>query len=165
MAEKNIGRVIDGKINVLTFKLGGETFGIDIMSVNEVLDYTKITKVPRTPDYMLGVINLRGKGEPVVDLKKKFGMEPTEKTINTCIIILEVMMNEEATTLGILVDSVEEVIDFDESNIEEAPKLGVKLNLDFIQCMAKKDENFVIILDINKVFSTEEIEGMAEISE
>lgn len=164
MAEE-IGKGIDGAINVLTFKLNSEVFGIDIMSVKEVLDYTKITKVPRTPDYMLGVINLRGNVAPVVDLKMKFGMEATEKTIDTCIIIVEVMVDEEATTLGILADSVEEVIDFDEKDIEEAPKIGVKLNMDFIKCMAKKGDDFVIILDINKVFSSEEIADISGVTE
>lgn len=161
----NINKDIKGSINVLTFRLNDEIFGIDIMSVKEVLDYTKITKVPRTPEYMLGVINLRGNVTPVIDLKMKFGMKATEKTIDTCIIIVEVMVDEEVTTLGILADSVEEVIDFDEENIEDTPKIGVRLNIDFIKGMAKKGEDFVIILDINKVFSSEEIADISGISE
>ncbi len=161
---EDIGKGIDGAINVLTFKLNNEVFGIDIMSVKEVLDYTKITKVPRTPDYMLGVINLRGNVAPVIDLKMRFGMKATEKTIDTCIIIIEVTVDDESTTLGILADSVEEVIDFDESDIEEIPKIGVKLNIDFIKCMARKNDDFVIILDIDKVFSSDEIADISGIS-
>ncbi|MCX8083513.1 MAG: chemotaxis protein CheW [Calditerrivibrio sp.] len=151
-------------ITALTFTLNNEIFALDIKSVKEVLDYIKITKVPRTPDYMLGVINLRGNVAPVVDLKMKFGMPPSEKTVDTCIIIVEVDIDGVKTTVGIMADSVKEVVDFDSSHIEEAPKIGLNLNIDFIKGMAKKDDEFVIVLDIDKVFSVEEIGEISSVT-
>jgi len=147
---------------VLTFKLAEEIFGVDIQSVREVLDFTSITKVPQTPDYMRGVINLRGAVVPVIDLKHKFNMGHTEKSVNTCIIIVEVDMGDEIVVLGALADSVQEVVEFDGSNIEDAPKIGTQLNTAFIKGMAKKDEGFTIILDIDSVFSMDDIGSLAE---
>jgi len=141
----------------LTFKLGDEIFALDISKVREVLDFTTITKVPRTPEFMRGVINLRGSVVPVVDIKLKFGMPMTEKTVNTCIIITEVAVDGETTILGALADSVQEVIDLDPDHIEPAPKIGTKLKTEFIKGMGKQGEHFIILLDIDKVFSTEEL--------
>lgn len=141
----------------LTYKLGDEVFAFDISKVREVHDFTKITNVPKTPDFMRGVINLRGSVVPVVDLKLKFGMNRTEKTVNTCIVITEVTVDGEATVLGALADSVQEVMDIDSDHIEPAPTIGTQLNTKFIKGMGKQNERFVIILDIDKVFSTEEI--------
>jgi purine-binding chemotaxis protein CheW len=135
----------------LTFKLQDEVFGLAIGKVREVLDFTTVTKVPRTPDYMRGVINLRGSVVPVVDLHLKFGLEQAEKTVNTCIIIVEI------TILGALADSVQEVVELEPEQIEPAPKIGTKLNTEFIKGMGKRDEEFIILLDIDKVFSTDEI--------
>ncbi len=104
----------------LTFKLGEEVYAVDISKVREVLDFTTVTKVPRTPDFMRGVINLRGSVVPVVDLRLKFGMQGTENTVNTCIIIMEVRVDSETTILGALADSVQEVIDLDTEHIEPA---------------------------------------------
>jgi len=108
----------------LTYKLGDETFALDISKVREVLDFTTVTKVPRTPEFMRGVINLRGSVVPVVDLRLKFGMTKTEKSVNTCVIIVEVNVDGETTILGALADSVQEVLDLDASHIEPAPKIG-----------------------------------------
>lgn len=141
----------------LTFMLGDETFALDISKVREVLDFTKITIVPRTPAFMRGVINLRGSVVPVVDLRLKFGMTKTEKMVNTCIIIAEVTVDNERTILGALADSVQEVLDLRPEQIEPAPKIGTKLKTEFISGMGKHNNKFIIILDINKVFSTEEI--------
>jgi purine-binding chemotaxis protein CheW len=141
----------------LTFKLNNEVFALDITKVREVLDFTTITRVPRTPEFMRGVINLRGSVVPVVDLRLKFGMTKTEKTVNTCIIITEVELEGETTILGALADSVQEVIDLMPDHIEPAPKIGTHLNTEFIKGMGKQNERFIIILDINKVFSAEEI--------
>jgi len=141
----------------LTFKLAEEVFALDITKVREVLDYTTITKVPRTPEFMRGVINLRGSVVPVVDLRLKFGMSRTEKTVNTCIIITEVTVDNETTVLGALADSVQEVMDLGPDHIEPAPKIGTRLNTEFIRGMGKRDNTFVIILDIDKVFSTDEL--------
>lgn len=141
----------------LTFKLQDEVFGLAIGKVREVLDFTTITKVPRTPDYMRGVINLRGSVVPVVDLHLKFGLEQTEKTVNTCIIIVEIDMDGEITVVGALADSVQEVVDLEPEQIEPAPKIGTKLNTAFIKGMGKREEEFIILLDIDKVFSSDEI--------
>ena len=141
----------------LTFKLDDEIFALDIGKVREVLDFTSITKVPRTPEFMRGVINLRGSVVPVVDLRLKFGMAKTEKTVNTCIIIVEVTVDNETTILGALADSVQEVMDLEPDHIEPAPKIGTRLSTEFIKGMGKRDNRFIIILDIDKVFSTSEL--------
>jgi purine-binding chemotaxis protein CheW len=142
----------------LTFKLTDEVFGVDVAQVREILDYVKITKVPQTPDFMCGVINLRGSVVPVVDMNLKFGMVKSERTVNTCIVVVEVIFNEEKSVLGALVDSVQEVFEIEPQNIEPAPKIGTKLKTEFIKGMGKRDEKFIIILDIDKVFSSEELE-------
>ncbi len=153
----------------LTFKLGEEVYAVDISKVREVLDFTTVTKVPRTPDFMRGVINLRGSVVPVVDLRLKFGMQGTENTVNTCIIIMEVRVDSETTILGALADSVQEVIDLDTEHIEPAPRIGTKLKTEFITGMGKQNDRFIIILDIDKIFSTNELalvqEGQADAAE
>ncbi|MGD0819451.1 MAG: chemotaxis protein CheW [Desulfomonilia bacterium] len=141
----------------LSFKLDEEEFALDISKVREVLDFTKITKVPQTPDFMKGVINLRGAVVPVVDLNRKFGIKDTEKTVNTRIIIGEVSIEGDETVLGVLADSVHEVMELEPESIEPAPKIGAKLNTDFIKGMGKRDDEFVMILDIDKVFSAGEL--------
>jgi purine-binding chemotaxis protein CheW len=141
----------------LTFKLEDEVFALDIAKVREVLDFTLIAKVPQTPDFMLGVINLRGTVAPVVDMRLKFGMTRTDTTVNTCIIIVEIEIDGEDTVLGALVDSVQEVMDLDPDQIEPAPRIGTRLNTKFIKGMGKRDNHFIIILDIDKVFSSDEL--------
>ncbi len=141
----------------LTFKLGDEVFALDISKVREVLDFTGVTKVPRTPEFMRGVINLRGSVVPVVDLRLKFGMTQTERTVNTCVIITEITVDEEKTVLGALADSVQEVIDLEPDHIEPAPRIGTRLRTEFIRGMGKRHDRFTIILDIDRIFSTDEL--------
>lgn len=141
----------------LTFKLDDETFALSIGKVREVLDFTSVTRVPQTPKYMRGVINLRGSVVPVMDLNLKFGMARTEQTVNTCIIIVEIDMEDETTILGALADSVQEVLELEPEQIEPPPKIGTKLRTEFIKGMGKHNDEFIIILDIDKVFSAEEI--------
>jgi len=141
----------------LTFRLDEEVFALDICKVREVLDYTTITKVPRTPDFMRGVINLRGSVVPVVDMRLKFGMLESEKTVNTCIIIAEISMDGETTVLGALVDSVQEVMDLEPDEIEPSPRIGTKIRTDFIRGMGKRDSRFIMILDVDKIFSFDEL--------
>jgi len=141
----------------LTFRLGDEVFALDITKVREVLDFTAVTKVPRTPEFMRGVINLRGSVVPVVDLRLKFGMTRTENTVNTCIIITEVTVDGDTAVLGCLSDSVQEVLDLEPGNIAPAPRIGAKLRTEFIRGMGRRDERFIIILDIDKVFSSDEL--------
>ncbi|PLY02992.1 MAG: chemotaxis protein CheW [Desulfuromonas sp.] len=142
----------------LTFGLGDESFAVDVAKAREVLDSSNITKVPQTPDYMLGVINLRGSVVPVIDMRLKFGMEAAERTIDTCIIVLEIHADDgEPLTISVQADSVQEVLDITESQIEPPPRLGTKLDTDFIKGMGNCNDEFVIILDIDKVFTTEEL--------
>ncbi len=141
----------------LTFRLADEVFALDITKVREVLDFTTVTRVPRTPDFMRGVINLRGSVVPVVDLRLKFGMTRTESSVNTCIIITEVTVDGDRTVLGALADSVQEVIDLAPEDVSPAPKIGAKLRTEFIRGMGKRDDRFIILLDIDRVFSTDEL--------
>ncbi len=148
---------LEEPIQYLTFTLDGECFATDISQVREVLEFSHVTPVPRTPDYMRGVINLRGSVVPVVDLRLQFGMEAVEPTIDTCIIIVEVQIDEQPTVLGALADSVQEVIELCRGQLEPAPRLGTRINTEFIRAMAKQDDGFVIILDMNRVFSVDQI--------
>jgi len=154
----------------LTFKLEDELFALDIGKVREVLDFTTITKVPQTPDYMRGVINLRGSVVPVVDLRLKFGLPMAEQTVNTCVIIVEVELAGERLVMGAMADAVQEVLDLEPDQIEPPPHIGSKLNTDFIKGMGKHNDDFIIILDIDKVFTTaelasfEEVEGAAAVN-
>lgn len=144
-------------VQYLTFTLNDETFAIDVVKVREILEFTSISKIPQTPAFMRGVINLRGSVVPVIDLRLNFGMESTEKTVNTCIIVVEVDLGGENIVLGALADSVQEVVEMEPGMIEPAPRLGTKLNTDFIKGMGKVDNYFVMILDVDKVFSTDDL--------
>jgi purine-binding chemotaxis protein CheW len=141
----------------LSFRLEEEIFALDISNVREVLDYTKITRIPQAPEFMLGVVNLRGGVVPVVDMRLKFGMTRTEKTLNTCIIIVEVELDGQVTVLGALADSVQEVMEIDPDHIEPPPRIGTRMKNKFIKGMGKRDDQFIIILDIDKVFSADEL--------
>lgn len=147
----------------LTFNLAEEVFAVDVGRVREILEITNITKVPQTPEFMRGVINLRGSVVPVIDMRLKFGMSETERTVNTCIVVVEVTMDGETTVLGALADSVQEVIDMEPEQIEAAPHIGTHLNTDFIKGMGKHDGRFVMILDIDRIFSSAELEAVVSI--
>jgi purine-binding chemotaxis protein CheW len=162
MAEPSQAQIFDMD-QYLTFTLGEEIFALDIGTVREVLEMTSITKIPRTPDFMRGVINLRGHAVPVVDLRRKFGMEPTQETVDTCIIIVEVDFDGERTIMGALADSVREVFEMPEDSIEQAPKMGANINTEYIKGVGRQDDRFVIILDINKIFSPEELSMMRQV--
>jgi purine-binding chemotaxis protein CheW len=150
----------------LTFRLGEEVFATDVAKVREVLDFTTITKIPRTPEFMSGVINLRGNVVPVVDLRLCFEMSRTEKTVNTCIVVMEMLVDGESSVIGALADSVEEVIDLEPEHIQPPPRIGVKIRTDFIKGMGKRDAQLIMILDIDRVFSVDDLSSMrgAEIS-
>lgn len=158
--------VFEEAVQYLTFTLDGEAFATDISQVREVLEFTRVTNVPRTPDFMCGVINLRGSVVPVVDLRLQFGMEEIEPTIDTCIIIVEVQIDGQHTVLGALADSVQEVIDLRRDQLEPAPRLGTRINTEYIRAMGKHNDEFVIILDMNRVFSVDqltEMEGVGDV--
>jgi purine-binding chemotaxis protein CheW len=141
----------------LTFKLDGDEFAVDVLKSREIVDLRSVTKVPQSPEFMLGVINLRGAVVPVIDLRLKFGMEKAEMTQSTSIVVMDVMVAGDAIVVGAMVDSVEEVMELDDSQIEPAPRIGTRLNTEFIKGMGKQDEQFVIILDIDRVFSSDEL--------
>lgn len=141
----------------LTFKLSEEIFAVDVEKVREILELTTITKIPQTPEFMRGVINLRGSVVPVVDMRLKFGMPETERTVNTCIVVVEVACDGETLVLGALTDSVQEVFELEPEQIEPAPRIGTRIDTDFIQGMGKSDGQFIMILDIDRVFGAEEL--------
>jgi len=146
-----------GTTQYLTFKLDDEVFALDISKVREVLDFSTVTTVPLTPDFLRGVINLRGSVVPVVDLRLNFGMTRTVNSVNTCVIITEVTVDGDTTVLGALADSVQEVLDLDQESIAPAPRIGTKLRSEFIKGLGKRDDRFVIILDIDRIFSLEKL--------
>ncbi len=141
----------------LTFTLAEDVFAIDVKMAREILDVCDVTRVPQTPDYMLGVINLRGSVVPVIDMRLKFGMDHVERTRDSCIVVVDVDVDGESVVVGALADSVREVLDLEPSQIEPPPRIGTRLNTEFIKGMGNLDDRFVIILDINRVFSAEEL--------
>lgn len=141
----------------LTFQLGGESFAIPIANVREVLKLPDLTTIPGAPEFIRGVINVRGNVVPVVDLKRKFGQPLTEKSRKTRVIIVESVLREKRVVLGSLADSVEEVIDLPESQIEPPPDVGINLKTDYIRGIGKLENRFVILLEVGKVFSEGEL--------
>lgn len=141
----------------LSFKLGDELFASNVSKVLNILEMMKITKVPKTPSYMKGVINLRGTVLPVVDTRYKFGMTPTETTSDTCILVLDVEVDGESINIGALVDSVQEVLEIEQEDIQPPPSIGSKYQSEFIFGMLKHNEEFIMLLDMDKVFSVDEI--------
>jgi purine-binding chemotaxis protein CheW len=146
----------------LTFELASEEYGIEILKVREIIGLLSITPVPRTPEYVRGVINLRGKVIPVVDLKIKFGMERSDDTRETCIIVVEVSNAGSNVLTGILVDRVREVLDIKSENIEDAPEMGDGIDTNFIKGMGKTGDRVSILLDIDGVLTNGEIEQLSK---
>jgi len=149
----------------LTFKLGNEEFGAHVSQVLNILEMTKITEVPKTPDYMKGVINLRGTVLPVIDTRTKFGLPETEYTSNTCIVVMDLDFNGDTVHIGAIVDEVLSVIEIEEHQIEPPPSLGNQYKSEFIYGMAKVDDNFVMLLDMQEVLSNEEISEISDKTE
>ncbi len=144
----------------LTFVLGNEEYGIEILRVREIIGIMEITPVPQTPDYVKGVINLRGKVIPVIDQRIKFSMPEVEQTQETCVIVVEV----KESLIGILVDSVSEVIDIGSEEIEATPQFGQEIDTQFIMGLGKTKGKLIILLDIEKVLSTEVIKMVKKLS-
>ena len=147
---------------LLSFSLGNEEYGVSIMKVKELIGMMDITPVPKTPDFIKGVINLRGKIVPVMDLRTKFGMVAQEYDERTCIIVVEVLIKEVARTIGIVVDCVSEVINIDETQIDPPPESGNSVDADTILGIGKLKEGVVIILDIDKILLYEELVDFME---
>ena len=141
----------------VTFSLGDELFGVEVTRTREILSLTPVTKVPQTPDYLLGVINLRGQVVPVVDMRLKLGMAAGEQTEDTCIIVVEVQVEDESIVVGALADAVREVLEVRSDQIEPPPRLGTRLKTEFITGMGKVDDHFIILLNIDRIFSSDEL--------
>ena len=148
----------------MTFKLGDELFAINVAQVREVLEVAQITKVPTAPRYMRGVVNVRGQSTPVVDLRLKFGLPESRDTVHTRIIVMELEIDSEATVLGGIADSVHEVIEIEPGSINPPPRIAMRWRTDFIQGMGKRGDDFIIILDVNAVFSSEELAVVGDAS-
>ena len=159
VAEKTEKPTLEGKF--LTFILGDEIYGIEILKAREIIGLMDITTVPQTPDYMKGVINLRGKVIPVIGLRMKFLMQEEEHTQETCVIVVEV----NGTSIGLIVDSVSEVSDINGADIEDSPSFGQGIDTSFIMGLGKVKEKIIVLLDINEVLSTEELEMAEELAE
>ncbi len=151
-------RAREGKY--LTFSLDKEEYGIGILQIKEIIGMMTITPVPQTPEFVKGVINLRGKVIPVVDLRLRFGMEATDYTERTCIIVVEMTGKSGTVQIGIVVDAVSEVLNIKGDEIEDTPTFGTKLNTEYILGMAKMEGGVKILLDINKVLSAQEIAAL-----
>ncbi len=152
--------VQDREGKYLTFALGPEEYGLEILKVREIMGIMEITAVPQTPEYVRGVINLRGKVIPVIDLRAKFGMETTETTDQTCIIVVEITQQGQGFNTGIVVDRVQEVLDIPGENIEDTPQFGSNVATDFILGMGKIGDSVKILLDIDKVLASDDLKGV-----
>lgn len=145
----------------LTFKLGREEYGLEILKVQEIIKMMEITTVPRTPAFVKGVINLRGKVIPVVDLRLKFDMDEIDATDKSCVIVVQVARDSSTVTMGIVVDEVSEVLDIKGEEIEPSPSMGVTVDTQFILGMAKSKGAVKILLDVDKVLSTGDLEAIS----
>ena len=152
-----------GSQRFLTLTLGNELFAIDIFSVREILDYTDITRIPQTPEYMRGVVNVRGSAVPVVDLRMKFGLGQVERTLNTRIVIVEIKKDDALSVMGALADSVKEVLELETDRIDPPPRMGAAVRADFIRGIGKHGDRFLLVLDVDKVFSSDEIHDLSRV--
>lgn len=146
----------------LTFRIGNENYGLELSQTREIIEYSGITEVPLMPNFLRGVINLRGEVVPVIDLAVRLGRKPIEVQKRTCIIVVELQSNEQNHVLGLLADSVSEVIDMSDDNIEDAPSFGANIRADFIQGIAKREDEFVVLLDANNALSIRELAHLVE---
>lgn len=161
-AGKSLADNLAGKY--LTFRLGDEEYGLEILKVQEIIQIQAITKVPRTPEYVRGVINLRGKVIPVVDLRRKFGLPAIPDTEKTCIIVVQIHQGDATVTMGVLIDEVKEVLDIAAGNIENTPGFGANIDTQFILGMGKIGSSVKILLDIDKVLSVQDIAAIAAVA-
>ncbi len=147
----------------LSFVLGDEEYGVEILKVQEINGLTKTTRVPRTPDYVRGVINLRGKVIPVIDLRRKLGMEAVADTEKTCNIVVQIQHCDETVTMGVIVDDVSEVLCFTSDQIDPPPSFGCGAEAEFVTGMGKLEDSVVILLDVEKVLSGAELETLTTV--
>jgi purine-binding chemotaxis protein CheW len=146
----------------LSFRLADETFAVNVNKVLEILEVPHLTTVPKSPAYMRGVINLRGTVLPVIDTRVKFGLSATSFTVNTCVVVLDIAIDNDQMVIGALVDTVQEVLEIGSDQIKPSPSIGSKYKSEFIQGMVKIEEQFLMLLNIDRVFSTEELSLLQE---
>ncbi len=163
MTEKIQTTTFDEPQQYLTFMLTGESYAINIQRIKEIIQYGELTEVPRMPDFIRGVINLRGAVVPVIDLSSRFGKQPTVVGRRNCIIIIEVEVDSETQSIGVMVDSVNAVLEIPASEIEPAPKFGSNIHTDFIAGMGKIAGKFVIILNIQYVLSMDDMAAIVAV--
>ena len=161
--DKAIKAMVDKEGKYLSFSLGNEEYGIGILKVKEIIGMMTITSIPQTPKFVKGVINLRGRVIPIIDLRLKFGMEPMDYTDRTCIIVVEIEGPGGTIQIGNVVDSVSEVLNIRADQIEKPPTFGASLNTNFILGMAKMESGVKILLDIDRVLATEEIAALEKV--
>jgi len=149
----------------LTFQVGKEKLAIGILDVNEIIEISNVTRVPMTPDYIRGVINLRGNVVPVIDLAARLGHQVSELSKRSCIVLVEVEAGEEAQIIGMLVDQVNEILEIPEENIQPAPDFGSDIRTEFIQAMGRVGDDFIILLAINRVLSVAELAQLRQVSD
>ena len=160
--DQAVKAMADKEGKYLTFSLAEEEYGIGILRIKEIIGMMPITTIPQTPEFVKGVVNLRGKVIPVVDLRLRFGMEPIEYTERTCIIVVEIDAQAGTVMIGIVVDAVSEVLNIKGEDIEDTPTFGTKLNTEYIMGMAKMEGAVKILLDIGRVLTGEEIATLEE---
>ena len=149
----------------LTFTLGGEMFAVAILNVKEIIEYGTVTEIPMMPGFIRGVINLRGAVVPVIDLSCRFGGKSTQVARRTCIVIIELIQDDQKHDIGVMVDAVSEVLEIARAEIEPPPSFGAKIRTDFISGMGKVSGKFVIILDVARVLSVEEIAMLTQVGD
>lgn len=149
----------------LTFSAGNKNLAISILDVKEIIEINTITDVPMTPDYIRGVINLRGNVVPVIDLSARLGKECSEITKRSCIVLVQVEYNEDSQLLGMLVDAVDEILEIPEANIMPPPDFGADIRIDFIQAMGRVGDEFIILLNINRVLSVKELSQLKQVTD
>ena len=164
-ASTSVAAVDSAPQQYLTFTLGGEMFAVAILNVKEIIEYGTVTEIPMMPGFIRGVINLRGAVVPVIDLSCRFGGKSTEVARRTCIVIIELMQDDQKHDIGIMVDAVSEVLEIARSEIEPPPTFGAKIRTDFISGMGKVNGKFVIILDVARVLSVEEIAMLTQVAD
>lgn len=153
------------RVQLLTFTLGQELYALNVGQTREVVDYFHVTPIPKTPAWIRGVFNLRGNVVPVLDLKQKLEMGRTEKSRDACVLILEIILGGEQTLVGMLADSVREVLEISASEIEATPNFGTRVSTEYIRGVGRRNDELFLVLDVERIFADDEIEALRESTE
>jgi purine-binding chemotaxis protein CheW len=157
MAEKSADRPVAEPVSYLTFWVAGEEYGIRVLQVREIIEYGAVTRVPSTPPWIRGVVNLRGSVLPVIDLAVKFGQPPSPVTRWTCIVVTEISAEQRTTVLGVIADAVSQVLDLGPQDIEPPPPFGTPVRVEFLLGLGRAQEKFILLLDTDRVLSADEL--------